>query len=205
MGRSISFPLTPYNAMAFIGRRIRSALDSAGPTWRIGKMQISLDCAQIRKLAQEYEYPLSEDGLSRRLKKARTRGFMERDDLIEVAKWKWRGGRLRRLCEKNEDYEVKEVSALAFGTKSELLRIETLLALHGVSWPMASVILHFAFEDKYPIFDTRAMRAVGGSERYNLERWMEYAKLCKDKAERCGITMRELDKALWAYGKNKGR
>jgi len=66
---------------------------------------------------------------------------------------------------------------------------------------MASVILHFAFPDQYPILDVRAMNTVGGSTFYKFERWLEYLELCRTTAEGHGITMRTLDKALWALDK----
>lgn len=127
---------------------------------------------------------------------------MTRDDLIAVARWKWRGGRTRQLCGQNTEEEVEEITRVSFAAESERLRIGSLLALRGVQWPMASVILHFAFPDRYPIRDIRAMKTVGRSTFYNtFEKWMEYAELCRATAKRHGVTMRTLDKALWAFDK----
>ena len=86
-------------------------------------------------------------------------------------------------------------------TPEDSVRIGALLALRGVQWPMASVILHFAFPDRYPILDVRAMNTVGGSTLYTFERWLEYLELCRATAKTHGITMRTLDKALWAFDK----
>ncbi len=132
---------------------------------------------------------------------ASKRGHMTRNDLVAVAEWKWRGGRTRQLCGQNTEAEVEEITAVSFAASSERLRIGTLLALRGVQWPMASVILHFAFPGRYPILDVRAMNTVGGSTLYTFERWLEYLELCRATAEIHGITMRTLDKALWAFDK----
>ena len=169
---------------------------------RTKKLKISLTCKEIRQYAQNYNYPskVTEDELSRQLKVAKKRGYMKRGDLRTVARWKWRGPHIVNLCNQNQIFEIKEVSALSFSTRSDLVRIESLQILKGVAWPMASVILHFAFENEYPILDQRAMRAVGGSTNYSFEKWMNYVSLCQKKAKRCGITMRELDKGLWVYG-----
>ena len=35
------------------------------------------------------------------------------------------------------------------------------MALSGVRWPTASVLLHFGHRDRYPILDYRALEALG--------------------------------------------
>lgn len=137
------------------------------------------------------------------MKIAAARGHMTRDDLIEVARWKWRGGATRKLCAQNTEAEVKEITSVSFAAESERLRIGALLSLHGVQWPMASVILHFVFPDRYPILDIRAMNTVGGSTNYTLARWNEYAELCRKTAAEHKVSMRDLDRALWAYDKDR--
>ena len=163
-------------------------------------MQINLTRDQILEHAGHYVYD-EDDVLGDRMEAAAQRGYMTRDDLIAVAKWKWRGGRTRQLCGQNTEAEVEEITAVSFAAGSERLRIGALLALRGVQWPMASVILHFAFPDRYPILDVRAMNTVGGSTLYTFERWLEYLELCRATAKTHDITMRTLDKALWAFDK----
>ena len=165
-------------------------------------MQINFTRDQILEYAARYVYD-ADDVLGARMEAAAKRGHMTRDDLIEVAKWKWRGGRTRQLCAQNTVAEVEEISAVSFAAKSERLRIGVLLALRGVQWPMASVILHFAFPDRYPILDIRAMNTVGGSTLYTFEKWNEYVDLCRQAAATHGVTMRTLDKALWAHDKDE--
>lgn len=163
-------------------------------------MQINLTRDQILEHAGHYVYD-EDDVLGAQMEAAAQRGYMTQGDLIAVAKWKWRGGRTRQLCGQNTEAEVKEITAVSFAAGSERLRIGVLLALRGVQWPMASVILHFAFPDRYPILDVRAMNTVGGSTLYTFERWLEYLELCRATAKTHDITMRTLDKALWAFDK----
>jgi len=68
---------------------------------------------------------------------------------------------------------VREATRAALSTRSERLRIEVLMLLEGVSWPTASVILHFAHEEPYPILDTRALWSVGlrAAPPYRFEVW----------------------------------
>lgn len=168
----------------------------------IALMRIDLTRSQILKYAEQYIYDGDEE-LGAAMLAAAKRGRMTHGDLIAVATWKWRGGRTRQLCGQNAEAEVEEITAVSFAAKSERLRIGALRALSGVQWPMASVILHFAFPDRFPILDVRAMNAVGGSTHYTFEKWLEYIKLCKTTAEKHRISMRTLDKALWVYGKKR--
>jgi len=84
--------------------------------------------------------------------------------------------------------------------------------LNGVGVPVASTILHFAFPNKYPIMD---VRAVGTLRRFGLwmrpthpwfdvEDWREYVRLMREHARTLSVTLRELDKALWAFDKRGG-
>ena len=107
------------------------------------------------------------------------------------------GKALVNLVEKNTLIEVAETSRAAFSATTERLRIGALLALHGVGWPMASVILHFAFPECYPILDKRVMRVVGVPDAYSFDRWVEYTDLCREASRRLGVSMRVLDRALW--------
>lgn len=165
-------------------------------------MEISLTRKQIVRYSRRYSFE-GDDKLSSRIKKAVKRGNMTRADLIAVAKWKWRGGRTRQLVGQNTEKEVREITGVSYSASSERLRIGSLLALHGVSWPMASVILHFSFPEKYPILDVRAMNTVHGSTIYTFDRWLEYVSLCRQTAKTMKVTMRVLDRALWASDKER--
>lgn len=163
-------------------------------------MQINFTREQILEYAACYVYD-ADDVLGTRMEAAAQRGHMTREDLIAVARWKWRGGRTRQLCAENTEAEVVEITTASFGATSERLRIGTLLSLRGVQWPMASVILHFTFPDQYPILDVRVMNTVGGSPLYTYEKWVDYVGLCRRTAAEHGVSMRTLDKALWAFDK----
>ena len=163
-------------------------------------MHIALSRDEILCYAQKYAYD-GEDVVAAALVKARERGFMTREDLVVVAKWKWKGGRTRGLVLQNSEEDVTEITKTSFATTSERLRVGALISLRGVNWPMASTILHFAFRDKYPILDERAMRTVGGSTLYTFESWTHYTELCRTTAQQMKIGLRTLDRALWAFDK----
>ena len=146
--------------------------------------------------------------LCKHLADAAKRGSLTRAELKKFARWKYLGGMLRKLIQENSKCEVREISRALFAARSERLRIGALLALRGVNWPMASTILHLVpvcvFPERtrggYPVLDKKTMTAVKGSTNYNFERWMEYAKLCRDTAQKFNVTLRELDRALWVWG-----
>jgi len=95
----------------------------------------------------------------------------------------------------------------ALSTPSERLRIESLTLLHGVAYPMASVILHFCHRDPYPILDVRALWSLGTEEPssgYTFDFWLRYTTTCRDFAAAAGCDLRTLDRALWGYSKARG-
>lgn len=165
-------------------------------------MQINLTKEQLIQLARDYEYP-KDDVLRHRMQAAAQRGYMNLEDLLTVTRWKWRGSRPTDLAEQNTEAEVREISKVAFSAEGERLRIGALLSLRGVSWPIASVILHYAYPDRYPIVDVRVMKTVGGEKGYTLDRWLQFVDLCRTAASKYGISLRDLDKALWQADKGK--
>jgi hypothetical protein len=81
-------------------------------------------------------------------------GFYNKLDFLEVCRWK--SPRTHARCEENDEAYVREVTGIGLSTQNEQLRIEILTLLRGVSWPTASVLLHFGHRDPYPILDFHA-------------------------------------------------
>ena len=173
------------------------------------KMQMTLTKPQVVQYAQAYMklrsgFPGRNAGeadkcITECLKCAVEDG-MSLEVLHAVAQWK-AGGRLRHLIDKNNEDNVLRVSRAAFAESNERLRIEKLTGLQGVSWPMASTILHFVFPECYPIIDIRAMSTLGGPDpsRFDFEKWREYCELCRNTAMEYDVSLRDLDRALWTY------
>ena len=100
---------------------------------------------------------------------------------------------------------MKEVTRFALSTKCDKAAIESLTILDGVGAPTASVILHFFHKRDYPILDFRALWSVslidGDKYNYSYALWSEYVDFCRKKAAEAGVSMRDLDRALWQYSK----
>lgn len=72
---------------------------------------------------------------------------------------------------------------------------------------MASVILHFVHPDPYPVLDFRALGSLGvkAPSEYSFPFWEEYTRFCREATGDLKLSMRQLDRALWAYAKFNGR
>ena len=155
---------------------------------------------EIEAFASRYEYPLSEKELADLRPTVMQRGHLTKKELSTLARWK--APRSAGHVQKNlEDY-VCEITRFALSAHTEQARIEVLTNLHGVSWPTASVILHFFHRDPYPILDYRALWSVSLEvpKWYTFGFWWEYVAFCRHLAA-AKVDMRTLDKALWQCSK----
>ncbi len=158
----------------------------------------------ILKWAQRYDKntKASDKEVEARMKELlKKQRFLRKHDLIEIGCWK--SPRQKRRYANNDDITVKEITQFSFAAKSEYARIGVLLALDGVFYPVASVLLHFAFPDKYPILDFRTLYSLGEEKptSYNFEFWNSYCKKIQQLARELNLSIRTIDKALWQYSK----
>jgi hypothetical protein len=133
---------------------------------------------------------------------ARRRGWYTRPEFLTVTRWKTERSGSR--CAKNTPTAIREATQVALRVKDERLRIGVLTLLQGVEMPTASVLLHLAHPDPYPIIDFRALWSLGVEappSYYSFEFWWAYTRECRSLAEAAGVSMRTLDRALWQYSK----
>jgi hypothetical protein len=131
--------------------------------------------------------------------RVRERGYFLRDEFLET--YAWKTTRTLGQAKKYTEAEIADVTGVAFRQADEKLRIGLLRALDGVDWPVASTLLHVGLSPEYPILDFRAVWSLGSTmpSSVNFEFWWAYVRCCRRVAARAGVTVRELDKALWAY------
>lgn len=158
------------------------------------------------KHAQAYPLHDPEHRIENTIKPAvLARGYLTKPEFLEVCKWKT--PRTAPRCATNDAGYIKDVTRLALTTPNERLRIEALTLLTGVSWPTASVFLHWFHPAGYPILDFRALWSLGIEQppAYDFQFWQQYTDACRSLAKQRGVEMRELDRALWQYSKqNQG-
>ena len=150
-------------------------------------------------------YPAEEDGEVLEIgRRARRRGHYTLDEFRRVCRWKT--PRSAPLVAQNTAGDVESATRVALRASSgERERIEALLSLHGVGWPTASVLLHLAYPERYPILDTRALHALGvrAPSSYGFRFWEAYVNACLRLAEQAGVDGRTFDQALWQWSKEQ--
>jgi hypothetical protein len=167
------------------------------------ELQFSID--EIEPLAARFpaldnDARLHEVGVA-----VRARGYYTRAEFIEVCAWKT--VRSRPKIAVNSEAAVAGATGLALATDDEAARMAALLELDGVGVPTASTLLYCAFPDRYPILDVRALESLGVKPRsqYPLSFWLGYLDACRVLAQRAGVSLRTLDKALWQHSKERSR
>ncbi len=165
--------------------------------------KLKFDISEIEKYASKYSYAQSEAGIIENSPNIRNRGYLTKTELQIIGNWKT--PRSKPKIAANLEEFIREVTSIAFSTNNEKLRIEVLNLLEGVSWPTASVLLHFYHQDKYPILDFRALYSLScehiKSQHYNFEFWNAYSEFTRDLAKQVNVDMRTLDQALWQYSR----
>jgi len=159
--------------------------------------------SEVQHLSDIYDYP--DDKPIRAIgATAGRRGWYTRDEFLTVMFWKARQ-RTQALCEQNADTDVVEATRLALATEDERIRMKALTDLHGVGFPAASALLHFARPKSYPILDVRALWSLGVEEPprfYSFAFWWDYVLTCRLLAKEAGVSLRTFDRSLWKYSKD---
>jgi hypothetical protein len=143
----------------------------------------------------------------------RSRGCMTSHELQAVGRWK--AVRATGRMKKASDADVRLVTAAAFSQSDPGLANWTLRYLSGVGAPMASAVLTVFDDARYTVIDVRAMATLRSIDLASLGMagpdWLkmkyasesssiygEYVALCQQLAQKMGVSLRDLDRALWA-------
>jgi hypothetical protein len=159
---------------------------------------------EVREYADRFAYADDEEVIGIGLA-ARARGHFTRDEFVTVCLWKT--PRSKSRAAQNSAQSVRDATRKALAdTSSEPDRMKALRSLHGVEWPTASVFLHLAYPERYPILDQRALQALGVPRptAYTFKFWQEYVSVCVDLMAQAGVDGRTFDRALWQWSKEHG-
>jgi hypothetical protein len=177
--------------MAMTPTQARVALERCEPR---------MPLADVREWTGRYAYDVDDDEVIDAIAPAvHERGHFLRDEFLRTYAWKTR--RTLGRAEKYSEAEIADVTGVAFRQTDEKLRICLLRALDGVDWPVASTLLHVGVSVDYPILDFRALWSLGSTmpTYVNFEFWWAYVQCCRKLAAAAGVSVRELDQALWAF------
>ena len=160
--------------------------------------QLQFGTGDIAGLAERYSY--SDDSSARRAgAEARKLGHYTLDGFLTVCRWKTRRSEPKVVA--NSAEQVKAATSQALSATDEGVKMDALLSLEGVGVPTGSALLHFADPESYPILDVRALESLGrkGRGTYPVSFWVDYLTACRSLSSKCGVSIRELDKALWQW------
>jgi thermostable 8-oxoguanine DNA glycosylase len=171
----------------------------------IEKRAVKLDSAELRRWLRLYDLEgyLFEE-VRRRFEAEQT---LRPYDFFAIVIWKSNRAKTKikgGLAEAGKTVEalMKEVSEAA----TPLAKVEVLLQIWGIGLAMASAILTVCCPEEFTVLDYRAWKTLqqasvdGLPERYpqSPEAYLAYCRACKELADRMGLSLRDLDRALWA-------
>lgn len=169
---------------------------------RVEGFVLQFDPAMIPVLAARF--PATDDSrVTAAGRAARERGYYTRVEFVAVCRWKT--PRSAAKVALNSPAAIRSACRVAFTADRPEDQIRSLLGLVGVGVPTASTLLHFAFPERLPILDVRALESLGGAGRssYTPAFWAAYVEACRTLAATSGVSLRTLDKALWQHSKER--
>ncbi|WP_280535411.1 hypothetical protein [Halopenitus sp. POP-27] len=130
------------------------------------------------------------------------RGYITRDQLEDVVRWKLNGQKGRRDLNIEKvnavpDEFVRRVSEAAFLVDDPTLRLKTLQSIPGIGGATATVILRFYDPENYAIGDRYIVHELFGEDRGM--RVTDYPKILKELRDRNpgGFDLRTVEKAYY--------
>ncbi len=100
------------------------------------------------------------------------------------------------------------MTGLAFNAP-ERLQHRILCLLFGVQVPMASAVLTVWAPERHTVLDVRSVAALkaldelhGLPSSWRYPKYVDYLTVCRSIAERLGVGLRDLDRALWRWDKD---
>ncbi len=156
----------------------------------------------IRGLAARYDF--KEDKTALDAGERICGGDFSRANLEAIFEWKTKGRGRSRLT-KNSDDEIADALKLALEAETPRAAVAVLTGLSGVDVPVATAILATAKPDDHTIIDWRALHALDVyASSVTIKLYLSYLRHCKDIAVKNGVTLRELDRAMWQWSKEQG-
>ncbi len=140
------------------------------------------------------------------LRIVRKRGYLEKDELLRICKWK--SARSLPRIKKNRADEIRQISAAAFASRSERKRLELLESLHGVGIPMASAILTLTDPRRYGVIDIRVWQALFDLKsvhtkprgmNFTFKNWYHYLMKLRYHAKMLRVSARTVEWTLFRY------
>ncbi|MFC1945438.1 hypothetical protein ACFLWF_01645 [Chloroflexota bacterium] len=134
--------------------------------------------------------------------------YLDKEYFVRLGNWK--SARARKHYESNRNEEVIDITRKSYIATDELEKLKLLMTLKGVGVPVASTILNYMQPDKFPIFDYHCRNVLTEAGLWmkvgndaNNKAWLDYVYIMRELANKLGVSLRELDKAMFAYDKRE--
>ncbi|WP_103712399.1 hypothetical protein [Methylobacterium sp. V23] len=178
----------------------RLARDAAFP------LRLQFSPSEIPGLAAGYRIDVKEQAAFAAGTRIRN-GGCTRENLAPILTWKV-SDRGRSRQQRNSDEEVADALRTALLATTPRVAVSVLTGLSGVAVPVASAILAVIRPDQYAVIDPRGLKAlgwgpleIGAKASLPLDLYLHYLAFCRDLSRSCGITLQDLDRALWEWTK----
>jgi hypothetical protein len=118
----------------------------------------------------------------------------------------WKSPRVKGIVRLNE-FSVYEKGISAAYSAEENEKLKTLIQLRGIGTPVGSTILHFIYPNSFPIIDIRTAETLCYARRIkskstDFSNYISFRlEMLKIAKENPSFTLREIDRALFAYHK----
>ncbi len=142
--------------------------------------------------------------LIRDLRSVKTRGYLTKGQLEAVCAWK--SSRAIRHIQANTHHRIKAATQTALGTRSERIRLESLVSLRGVSVPMASAIMMLLNPKRYGVIDIRVwqllhrvgtVRSNPQGVRFTFDNWHQFLMILRHLAKQFHVKARDIERTLF--------
>jgi hypothetical protein len=162
---------------------------------------------ELRVLLTKYLSTEEDDetaALIRELQAASERGYLTRNELEKVCRWK--SARAIHLIKKNSIARSRTATRRALATRSERRRFEALTTLNGVSVPMASAILTLLDPRRYGVLDIRVWQllyAMGAVTKkpsgvgFDFNNWHQFLMIIRYLAKNLRVNARDIERSLF--------
>lgn len=163
-------------------------------------------CGRYNEIFRDSYDETEEKAIRNWLSKQGDPKYLNKEYFVRLGRWKTK--RQTSNYEANDENTIIQMTRCAYQANDALVKLSILKTLKGVGVAVAGTILHYLHPDRFPIFDYHARTALKKANLWNrdvgddrAQAWLEYTDTMNELAERLGVSLRDLDKALFAYDK----
>lgn len=164
------------------------------------------DLAELIKSSLPVKEPSDWNNLFETMKVVKSRGYMTKEEFMQVCMWK--SPRPKKKYLSNSKEHVEEATKLMFLTNLEEIRVGLLQSLEGVSIPVASAILTLIDPKNYGVIDIRVWQMLylygevknkPSGQGFTIRDWKEYLSILRKYASQFQMKVRDIEITLFFH------